>query len=356
MQVDAILFAAGGVRDPAASRRGRPPARQGRGGGRGDRPAGATSGRAARRRLLEPASACRFAVDHLVELGHGTIGFLAGPAGIATSTDRLTAMRHAMKRHGLALPDAADLRRRVQPRRAVSSAAAEFVAAGLPATAVVAANDQAAIGFVRGLRARGVDGPGGVSVVGYDDIAPSGFVEPPLTTVHVPLYDLGVRGMRLGTPAARRSDRPRTDRTAARTHRTGEHAVTESVVTHGRDRRPSHREMTNDKENEMTLADDLAYRSATDLAQLIREREVSPVELTDQVIERIEERNPSLNAFVFKGYDDARRAASRRRAGGRVRRPARSAARRADRDQGPVRLQAGMEGDVRRSSGRSPTT
>ena len=60
----------------------------------------------------------------------------------------------------------------------------------------------------------------------------------------------------------------------------------------------------------MTLADDLAYRSATDLAQLIRDREVSPVELTDQVIERIEERNPSLNAFVFKGYDDARRAAA----------------------------------------------
>ena len=60
----------------------------------------------------------------------------------------------------------------------------------------------------------------------------------------------------------------------------------------------------------MTLADDLAYRSATDLAQLIRDREVSPVELTEQVIDRIEERNPSLNAFVFKGYDDARRAAS----------------------------------------------
>lgn len=60
----------------------------------------------------------------------------------------------------------------------------------------------------------------------------------------------------------------------------------------------------------MTLADDLAYRSATDLAKLIRDKEVSAVELTEQVIERIEERNPSLNAFVFKGYDDARRAAN----------------------------------------------
>ena len=59
----------------------------------------------------------------------------------------------------------------------------------------------------------------------------------------------------------------------------------------------------------MTLTDDFAYRSATELARLIRDKEVSPVELTDQVIDRIEARNPSLNAFVFKGYDDARRAA-----------------------------------------------
>jgi DNA-binding LacI/PurR family transcriptional regulator len=49
---------------------------------------------------------------------------------------------------------------------------------------------------MRGLRECAVDVPGRVSVVGYDDIAPSGFVEPPLTTVRVPLYDLGVRGMR----------------------------------------------------------------------------------------------------------------------------------------------------------------
>jgi len=60
----------------------------------------------------------------------------------------------------------------------------------------------------------------------------------------------------------------------------------------------------------MTLDNDLAYTSATDLARLIRNREVSPVELLEAVIERIEDRNASLNAFVFKGYADARRAAA----------------------------------------------
>jgi DNA-binding LacI/PurR family transcriptional regulator len=136
------------------------------------------------------------AVDHLVDLGHRAIAFLAGPPGIATSVDRLKAMRQAMKRHGLALAGASIFDGGFS-RAGGERAAAEFVGAGLPATAIVAANDQAAIGFMRGLRERGVDVPGAVSVVGYDDIGPSALVEPPLTTVHVPLYDLGVRGMRL---------------------------------------------------------------------------------------------------------------------------------------------------------------
>jgi len=56
----------------------------------------------------------------------------------------------------------------------------------------------------------------------------------------------------------------------------------------------------------MALREDLAYTSATELARRIRHREVSPLEVVDAVIDRIEERNPSLNAVVFKGYDDAR--------------------------------------------------
>jgi amidase len=56
----------------------------------------------------------------------------------------------------------------------------------------------------------------------------------------------------------------------------------------------------------MALADELAYMTATDMAARIRRRQLSPVEVVDAVIERIEARNPSLNAFVFKGYEDAR--------------------------------------------------
>lgn len=54
---------------------------------------------------------------------------------------------------------------------------------------------------------------------------------------------------------------------------------------------------------------EFAYTDATELARRIRDREVSPVEAVECAIQRIEERNPSLNAVIFKGYDDARERA-----------------------------------------------
>lgn len=54
---------------------------------------------------------------------------------------------------------------------------------------------------------------------------------------------------------------------------------------------------------------ELAYMSAAEMAERVRRRSLSPVEIVESCIERIEARNPSLNAFVFMGFEDARRAA-----------------------------------------------
>ncbi len=62
-------------------------------------------------------------------------------------------------------------------------------------------------------------------------------------------------------------------------------------------------------EAHMAVHDELAYATATDLAARIRRRELSPVEVVESTIERIERRNPSLNAFIYLGFDDARQQA-----------------------------------------------
>ncbi len=59
----------------------------------------------------------------------------------------------------------------------------------------------------------------------------------------------------------------------------------------------------------MTLSDDLAYDPAHELAARNRRRDLSPVEVVDAFIARIEARNPSLNALVYLGFDDAHREA-----------------------------------------------
>ena len=65
----------------------------------------------------------------------------------------------------------------------------------------------------------------------------------------------------------------------------------------------------NETQASAVLSEDISYASASDLATLIRERQLSPVEVVNYFITRIEARNPSLNALVYFGFEDARRAA-----------------------------------------------
>ena len=59
----------------------------------------------------------------------------------------------------------------------------------------------------------------------------------------------------------------------------------------------------------MAHANELSYATAVELETRIRRRDLSPVEIVDAFIDRIETRNPSLNAFVYSGFDDARKRA-----------------------------------------------
>ena len=59
----------------------------------------------------------------------------------------------------------------------------------------------------------------------------------------------------------------------------------------------------------MAGTDDFAYMTAAEMALHIRRKDFSPVDAVEASIARIEKRNPSINAFVFKGFDDARKEA-----------------------------------------------
>lgn len=132
----------------------------------------------------------------LYELGHRRIGVVAGPRQLTTTTDRVAGVRRATREYGANLPS----RRIVYAdfdRDSGAAAAAALLDAEPDLTAIAALNDVMAIGALNMLRARGVAVPGQISVVGFDDMPIAQDVVPALTTVRLPLADIGARAMEL---------------------------------------------------------------------------------------------------------------------------------------------------------------
>jgi LacI family transcriptional regulator len=133
-------------------------------------------------------------VDHLVELGHRDIAHVAGPLNVSTGAVRLRAFRTAMQGHGL--PDDRVVVAEAYSEGAGRAATLELLDGQAP-TAIVAGNDLLAIGSYDALEERGLSCPDDVSVVGFNDMPFIARLRPPLTSVRVPQYDLGVESARL---------------------------------------------------------------------------------------------------------------------------------------------------------------
>ncbi len=133
----------------------------------------------------------RRAAEHLGALGHDTITYLAGPEASWAEGMRWRALREAAQELELRV-------RRVDPHddptmRTGHTAARRIADEG--ATAVLAYNDALAIGVIKGLRRLGVDVPGDVSVVGFDNVLLAEVVDPALTTVAAPMRKAGALGV-----------------------------------------------------------------------------------------------------------------------------------------------------------------
>jgi LacI family transcriptional regulator len=142
----------------------------------------------------DDASGIARTVDHLVELGHRDIAHVAGPLTVSTGVVRERAFRESMRRHGLRDD-------RVVVTDVYSEAAGRTAMLGLldrdRPTAVVGGNDLLAIGCYDALEETGLSCPDDVSVTGFNDMPLMSRLRPPLTSVRVPQYELGVEAARL---------------------------------------------------------------------------------------------------------------------------------------------------------------
>ncbi|MDF2826623.1 MAG: hypothetical protein K0R68_4031 [Mycobacterium sp.] len=146
-------------------------------------------------RSRDNARGIELAVAHLVELGHRHIVHAAGPPNFSTTRSRAEAFETAATRAGV---------RHDTIYAAALTTEAGFDAAGklladndIHPTALMAGNDLVALGLIRRLRAAGLHCPEDVSVVGFNDMPFAEDFWPPLTTVHMPLREIGSEAARL---------------------------------------------------------------------------------------------------------------------------------------------------------------
>jgi DNA-binding LacI/PurR family transcriptional regulator len=137
----------------------------------------------------DDAAAAKLAVGHLHDLGHRRIGLALGPERYTPIIRRRAGFIAALRERDIPFEEEliAESVFNVEGGHVTGEA---LINAG--ATAVVCASDLMALGVVRAARARGLDVPRDISVVGYDDSMLIAFVDPPLSTVRQPVTQMGI--------------------------------------------------------------------------------------------------------------------------------------------------------------------
>jgi LacI family transcriptional regulator len=146
--------------------------------------------------VLDDARAAGMAVQHLIELGHRRIAHLAGPDEADTARRRATGYRRALRAAGLEVDPTLEFGGDYTPAGG-AAAMAMLLAHPNPPTAVFVANVASAIGALAMAAESGVQVPRQLSLVAVHDAALAAYLTPALTTVRMPLRELGARGVHM---------------------------------------------------------------------------------------------------------------------------------------------------------------
>ena len=159
--------------------------------------------------IADDREGARLAVDHLASLGHTKIAHVAGPQRLSTGFTRYQGFMEAMRAQGLEPdPDLIGFSDDFVESEGIRTLK-ELLNRNVDFTAVFAGNDLLAVGCYDVLaETENLTCPDGVSIVGFNDIPFVDKLRPPLTTVRIPHYEIGLKAAelvleRLRNPAAR---------------------------------------------------------------------------------------------------------------------------------------------------------
>jgi LacI family transcriptional regulator len=128
--------------------------------------------------------------DHLVALGHRDIGFIHGPKSSQSAIERYEGFRRTLENTGISLP-ANRIAMGAYTFQSGAECAEWLLNSGHPPTAIFASNDEMAIGVMATAKKMGINIPGDLTVIGFDDSPLATRVWPALTTVNLRIKEMG---------------------------------------------------------------------------------------------------------------------------------------------------------------------
>ncbi|MDF7787768.1 LacI family DNA-binding transcriptional regulator [Pantoea sp. CS_6] len=134
-------------------------------------------------------AAGRLAVNHLLEQGHRDIAFITGSLDSPTSQERLSGYQAALSAAGIA-PNPQLIVQGKWTAQSGMLAVKSLLASGESFSAIVASNDEMAIGAIKQLTENNIAVPARVSVIGFDDIPLAPYVIPSLSSMKFPVTDM----------------------------------------------------------------------------------------------------------------------------------------------------------------------
>jgi len=144
--------------------------------------------------------AARRAVEHLLDIGHRRIGVVTASSTASVSVkERFAGYRDALKARGVEHDPALTARSERQTEEGGFHATGRLLRGGARPTALFCNNDAMAIGAMRAIYEAGLDIPGDISVVGFDDVPIAALLRVPLTTVAQPIRRMGAAAVELLT-------------------------------------------------------------------------------------------------------------------------------------------------------------
>ncbi|MCV9888603.1 LacI family DNA-binding transcriptional regulator [Metabacillus halosaccharovorans] len=145
---------------------------------------------------IDNISSARKATEHLIQQGHTKIAHITGPINVILSRDRLRGFQQAMMSHDLEI-DSAYIQEGDFTFESGYHQMLKLLALETPPSAVFVFNDEMAMGVIKAVKDSHLSIPEDVAVVGFDNIKMSSVIEPNLTTINQPKYEIGKKAMEL---------------------------------------------------------------------------------------------------------------------------------------------------------------